>query len=350
MDVLVVDDAEDIRTIVRATLEREGLRVLEAASGAEALEIARTRRVDLAILDQCLPDTTGIDLLTELRRGAPEILVLMLTGADREADRVLGLMSGADDYVGKPFSTRELAVRVIALGRRLVSAPSTALRFGDLSIWPSTRQVVLDGDVVEMPPREFDLLFFLASNPGRTFSREELLHAVWSSSATWQGVATVTEHIRRLRRRIDPDPLEPRRIVTVRGSGYRFDPLSSRSPLDALAESGVRARSDASVVIAGTTIAFATGAALALLGASSAEQLVGHDVFEFVAAASVEATRARHESAARGHWPRPEVIIIRRVDGSEVAVEIASAAVLWEGAPASQVTLWPVEAAASPSS
>jgi two-component system, OmpR family, phosphate regulon response regulator PhoB len=230
--VLVVDDEADIRRIVRHSLEREGLEVAEAGDIAAAVTVASGERLDLAVLDLALPDGSGLDLMVRLRELQPTLPVIILTAAGRESDRVLGLVSGADDYVVKPFSGRELAARVLAVRRRHEPPAPKVLEIGPLRIDTTAREVSVGGDDVGLTRREFDLLLYLARHPGKTFSRAELLEAVWSSSSEWQGEATVTEHVRRLRHRLGLDPTAPLSIVTVRGVGYRFDVAGSARRLE----------------------------------------------------------------------------------------------------------------------
>ena len=223
MRVLVVDDDPATRTLVRRVLEREGCDVVEAGDGRAALAAISDPDLALVVLDANLPDTSGFDLLPELRHHAPDLYVLMLTAAGSEDDRVRGLTTGADDYVVKPFSPRELGARVNAVRRRLAASGSTVIDAGELRIDIAARAVTKRGVALDLRRKEFDLLCHLVTHAGRAFSRGELLRAVWGSSAEWQTPATVTEHIRRLRGHIEPDPTRPRHIVTVHGVGYRFE-------------------------------------------------------------------------------------------------------------------------------
>jgi DNA-binding response OmpR family regulator len=222
--VLVVDDEPMIREVVARYLEREGFRVDVASDGQGALRLARERRPHLVILDLMLPDTRGLDILGELRASGA-VPVIVLTARGDEGDRVLGLELGADDYVVKPFSPRELTARVRSVLRRAEPAtPTAALEFGELRIDPATREVAVDGEEVPLTAREFELLAFLASSPRQVFSRGQLLAEVWDSSPDWQDPATVTVHIGRLRQKLERDPQRPHWLTTVRGVGYRFDP------------------------------------------------------------------------------------------------------------------------------
>ena len=223
--ILVVDDDEQIRAMLRRVLHVEGYEIALAATAAEARAALAGAAPDLVLLDITLPDDDGRDLLASVRERS-DVPIVLLTGLGDEADRILGLKLGADDYVVKPFSPGELVARIATILRRSRKAPSAggALTFDDLELDPVTREVRVRGELVELTAKEFDLLAFLASSPRQVFSRAQLLDHVWGSSPDWQDDATVTEHVRRLRRRIEVDPLQPVRIVTVRGAGYRFEP------------------------------------------------------------------------------------------------------------------------------
>jgi DNA-binding response OmpR family regulator len=224
--VLVVDDEPTVREVVAGYLRRDGHEVTEAADGTTALELVDTNPPDLIVLDMMLPGVNGLDVLRRVR-ATSDVPVIMLTARAEESDRVAGLELGADDYVVKPFSPRELAARVNGVLRRTngrQAAPSGPLAFGELKIEPLSRLVTLEGRNIEMTPKEFDVLAFLASSPRQVFSRAQLLESVWQSSPEWQDPATVTVHVRRIRGKIEDDPESPRWITTVWGVGYRFEP------------------------------------------------------------------------------------------------------------------------------
>ncbi|MGZ8751620.1 MAG: response regulator transcription factor [Acidimicrobiia bacterium] len=222
--VLVVDDDDAVRLLVRRALEREGLRVEEAPDAARARQSFEGGTWDLVVLDVSLPDLSGLDLLRQLRV-VGDVPVIMLSGRGDEADRVAGLESGADDYVVKPFYPRELAARVRSLLRRSgARTRPSVLEFDELTIDTAGRQALLHGTPVELTAREFDLLEFLASAPRQAFSRAQLLQRVWGSSSAWQQESTVTEHVRRIRRKLGIEADQSRWIATVRGFGYRFEP------------------------------------------------------------------------------------------------------------------------------
>jgi DNA-binding response OmpR family regulator len=226
--VLVVDDEAPIREVLGEYLRQAGFRVQMAADGPEALRIATTTPPDLLILDLMLPGMDGLDVCRALREtlAAP---ILMLTARGEEEDTLAGFRSGADDYVTKPFSPREVVMRVQAIMRRVeaTSAPALALDdtliFGGLVIRTRLRQVERDGETLDLTAREFDLLRFLAAHPRQVFSRQQLLNQVWGYDY-FGDASTVTVHIRRLREKVELDPAEPARLKTVWGVGYKFEP------------------------------------------------------------------------------------------------------------------------------
>jgi len=222
--ILVVDDDTTIRTLLRRLLTIEGYAVDEAPDGPAALRKAAATAPDLILLDVMMPGQDGLEVLEGLRRTS-DVPVILLTAKGEEADRVLGFRFGADDYVVKPFSSAELIGRIAAVLRRTgVLRPATAtLDFDGLRIDLGRREVAVGGHPVELPAREYEVLAFLASSPGQTFSRRQLLERLWPGSVD-PGEATVTEHVGRLRRRIEGDPERPRWVQTVRGIGYRFEP------------------------------------------------------------------------------------------------------------------------------
>jgi DNA-binding response OmpR family regulator len=222
--ILVVDDEPMVCEIVTRYLEQEGFAVETADNGHEAQRRLADAAPDLVILDVMLP---GIDGLSLLRGTDPATRppVIVLSARTDEVDRIVGLELGADDYVTKPFSPRELVARVRSVLRRAHPPEhqgADRLRFGELVIDRASREVHLSGDHITLTQKEFDLLAKLAAEPRRVFSRDQLLQAVWDSSAAWQDPATVTVHVGRLRRKIDPD--DRGLITTVWGVGYRFDP------------------------------------------------------------------------------------------------------------------------------
>jgi DNA-binding response OmpR family regulator len=225
--VLVVDDEPTVREVVANYLRRDGHEVVEAADGSTAVELVESRAFDLVVLDMMLPGVNGLDILRRIRQMG-DMPVIMLTARAEESDRVAGLELGADDYVVKPFSPRELAARVNGVLRRVAPRPGAStparLEYGSLVIDQRAREVLLGGELVELTPKEFEVLAHLASSPREVFSRADLLRDVWQSSPDWQDPATVTVHVRRIRNKIETDPENPRWISTVWGVGYRFEP------------------------------------------------------------------------------------------------------------------------------
>jgi DNA-binding response OmpR family regulator len=228
--VLVVDDDPTVSDVVRRYLEHADCEVTLAADGRAALNAVASRRPDLIVLDLMLPGIDGLEVCRRLREGDPELPIVMLTALGDEADRVVGLSLGADDYVTKPFSPRELVLRIQSVLRRAAryteaaTAAPELLRDGDLLVDAARRVAQLRGADLALTVREFDLLLFLLRHPGRAFRRAELLEAVWGW--TFGDQSTVTVHVRRLREKIEDNPADPRRIVTVWGVGYRYERAS----------------------------------------------------------------------------------------------------------------------------
>lgn len=222
--ILVVDDDEQVRAVLARALGAEGFAVETVGDGAAARKAIAAQVPDLIVLDLVLPAEDGLDVLADVRRDH-DVPVILLTGRGEEHERVLGLRLGADDYLVKPFSPVELAARIETVLRRSRRAgPPATLDFGELRIDVAAREVWVRGAAVAMTAKEFDLLAFLAASPRQVFAREQLLRHVWESSSKWQDPDTVTEHVRRVRRKIEDDPDRPRWVLTVRGAGYRFTP------------------------------------------------------------------------------------------------------------------------------
>ena len=222
--VLVVDDEPTIREIVVSYLKREGYRTLEAADGTRARELLERESPNLVVLDVMLPGTDGLELCRWIRARS-KLPVIMLTARGEESDRIVGLELGADDYVTKPFSPRELAVRVRTVLRRAepAEAEGEQLSFDGLVLDAAAREVSKSGKPVRLTAKEFDLLWFLACHPRRVFSRDDLMRRIWGYSAALD-TGTLTVHVRRLREKLEDDPSRPRRLETVWGIGYRFTP------------------------------------------------------------------------------------------------------------------------------
>ena len=223
--VLIIEDDPNVADVVSRYLQREGYDVDVAGDGVEGLNRALADPPDLVVLDLMLPSLSGLEVCRRLRAKAP-VPVIMLTARGEEADRITGLELGADDYVAKPFSPRELTARAKAVLRRATGAvaaeEAAMLRAGKLEVDPVAHEARVDGDLVALTAREFDLLVHLMRNPRRAFRREELLSDVWGF--TYGDTSTVTVHVRRLREKVESDPSAPRHICTVWGVGYRFEP------------------------------------------------------------------------------------------------------------------------------
>lgn len=222
--ILVVDDEPSIVEVVSLYLTREGFRVLTAGAGDRALEIARAENPDLIVLDIMLPYRSGLDIMRELR-AERQVPVILLTARSDEADRIVGLEIGADDYIVKPFSPREVVARVKAVLRRSArqhedGRPKT-VSSGAMTIVPSERVVQIEDRAIDLTATEFDLLHFLASHPRQVFTRDQLLDRVWGTEFI-ADESTVTVHVRRLREKIERDPSHPEYVVTVWGVGYKF--------------------------------------------------------------------------------------------------------------------------------
>lgn len=222
--ILVVDDEPNIREVVGLYLRRDGHTAIPAADGEEAIRLHRREEPDLVVLDLMLPKVSGLEVCRRIQSEG-RVPIIMLTARGEEEDRILGLGLGADDYVTKPFSPRELAARVEAVLRRAdggaVSGNGQALVFGELRIEEGTREVSIGGEPVNLTAREFDLLYYLASHPKRVFTRDQLMETVWGYDFS-PDTSTVTVHVRRLREKLEADPAHPRYLQTVWGVGYKF--------------------------------------------------------------------------------------------------------------------------------
>jgi DNA-binding response OmpR family regulator len=223
--ILVVDDEPIVTEVIDRYLRREGFAVYLAADGRQALEQARRLTPDLIVLDLMLPRLDGLEVCRILRAES-SVPIILLTAKGEETDKILGLGLGADDYVVKPFSPGELVARIKAVLRRAQAAPaaeSGALRFGELRILPRQRLVEIAGEALTLTAKEFDLLYFLARHPNQVFTREQLVEQVWDYAYVGDA-STVTVHVRRLREKVEADPVRPRWVKTVWGVGYKFTP------------------------------------------------------------------------------------------------------------------------------
>jgi two-component system phosphate regulon response regulator PhoB len=227
--ILVVDDDQEITKLLEKFLSNEGYQVAVASNGAGALAAASASEPELVLLDIVLGSEDGREVLRELRL-ISDVPVIFLTGRGLETERIAGLKLGADDYIVKPFSLGEVSARIETVLRRSgvntrqhqIEAPD--ISFGELQINENTHEVRLAGELLDLTSKEFSLLSFIAATPRQVYTRAQLLEHVWASSSEWQNEATVTEHIRRLRAKIEADADHPKWIKTVRGVGYRFEP------------------------------------------------------------------------------------------------------------------------------
>jgi DNA-binding response OmpR family regulator len=224
--ILVVEDDRTLLDVLKYNLVKEGYNVITATDGAQALEIARSQKPELIVLDIMLPELNGLEVCRILRKDMT-VPILMLTAKGEEIDKIVGLEIGADDYMTKPFSMRELLARVRAMLRRagmtgLESAEGAKVNIGNLEIDTPRRRATLSGMALDLTQKEFDLLAFLARNRGLVFSREQLLERVWGYDYAG-GTRTVDVHIRWLREKIEEDPAKPKRLITVRGIGYKLE-------------------------------------------------------------------------------------------------------------------------------
>ena len=226
--ILIVEDEVTLQGVLRYNLEKEGYTVFASGNGAHALDLARTEKPELVVLDVMLPGLDGFDVCRILRKEMT-VPILMLTAREEEVDKILGLELGADDYMTKPFSMRELKARIKAMLRRTEmlqpksdDGGDNVLRVDDLTIDLERRLVAVAGVPIAVKPKEFDLLAFLAQNPTRVFSRDTLLERVWDYDYAGD-TRTVDVHIRWLRQKIESDPAKPERLITVRGIGYKLE-------------------------------------------------------------------------------------------------------------------------------
>lgn len=223
--VLIVDDEPNIREVVGLYLRRDGHEILSAADGEEALELFRSAAPDFVVLDLMLPRLSGLEVCRRMQ-AERRVPLIMLTARGDEEERIVGLGIGADDYVVKPFSPRELAARVAAVLRRAGEPPpggdgEKVLHFDGLRVDPNTREVLVRDQPASLTAREFDLLYHLAASPGRVYTRDHLMEVVWGYAFS-ADTSTVTVHMRRLREKVEPDPANPRYLQTVWGVGYKF--------------------------------------------------------------------------------------------------------------------------------
>ena len=228
--ILIVDDEESILTLLQYNLDQAGFETVTATDGKTAFELASEKEFDLIVLDLMLPEMDGLEVCKSLRQLKIATPILMLTAKDEEFDKVLGLELGADDYLTKPFSPREVTARVRAILRRSAVAPAkkddeqenTKIILGDVHIYPENYEIFLHGEALELTPKEFELLMYLTNHPGRVLTRDQLLNAVWNYEFVGD-TRIVDVHISHLREKIEPNTKKPVYIKTVRGLGYKLE-------------------------------------------------------------------------------------------------------------------------------
>lgn len=337
MEVLLVEDDVRIRRLVSTSLERRSISVAGTDTLEGAFQALRHHDFDVVILDLSLPDGSGINVLDHLRRVSSTAHVIVLSGAVTELDRVRALEMGADDYVAKPFFARELTARVLAVQRRRTGDQDKVLRFDRLEIDLAARRLLVDGVVTHVTPMEFTLLAYLAVRPGHVFSRTDLLRAVWHSASDWQAASTVTEHIRRLRNKIEVDPARPRLLRTVRGAGYRFDVPISGDPRSAPT---ARAAAEVGVLVSvRDRIVYADAGAAAILGISGEDELLGLQLLDAVPSRESQTMLAHGGRPPSGGSPRSHVVVVPGPGGADIPVEVTAAPGEWQGQEAVRVEL-----------
>ncbi|MDP9441366.1 MAG: response regulator, partial [Actinomycetota bacterium] len=326
-ELLIVDDNLELRSLLHRVVANLDATVTEAASGADALRVMRSRPVDIALIDLGLPDMSGLQVLGELRRLAPDAHLIVVSADPSEGARLRSFSAGADDFVQKPFSGAELTARVVVGMRRRRDRAEGRLTFDDLHIDLSARTVEVAGTPVHLRRLEFDLLAHLALHPGHTFSREDLLRAVWGSSAEFQGAATVTEHVRRIRNKLAALAQEGGWVDTVQGSGYRFRERLGVPPLVQPLATELLAKHELVQIVInledGTVLDLSEGA-VKFFGALTSEEIIGRPGIDRVAPVSVDAARLRRERGRRGDCPEPEEIFLQRLDGVRIAAQIVT--------------------------
>ncbi len=312
------------------------MQVTVTATVEEAKRAVATESFLVAIVDLTLPDGSGLEVLDELRESGSAAHVIVLSESPAERDQVHALLRGADEFVVKPFSLQELTASAVAMRRRAdPRRAASTVQVGHCEIDMRARLVRCGGRLVDLTSKEFDLFAYLAVRPGHAFTREDLLKAVWRSASEWQQPATVTEHIRRLRNKVEPDPRHPVILVTVRGTGYRLD-LPSTSDVEQ-AGTGPSVQVGVLIHIHGR-IVFADEVAGDVAGVE-ADALVGMQILDLVAPISLAAATERLADGEAGRQRRSEVMRFVRFDGDEVTVEVRSTATDWHGQPARRVQL-----------
>ena len=333
MSVLIVEDDERICRGVRGLLRDRGLTVTAAATVRAALEIVERASFRVVVVNSVLPDGSGLDVVDRVRGSSSDAHAIVLSDSSTDADRVEAMRRGANDYVIKPILLRELTARVLAVRRPRNPNLDACLRVGPLAIDLVARSAVAGDQALELTDKEFDLLAYLAARPGHIFSRDQLLKAVWQVSPDSHHGETVAAHIKRLRAKIENDPRRPTLLRTVRTAGYQLDRRRDEGNDEHPQQpsTGVLIQVDGRVVSADRT-------ATEMMGCAAADDLVGALISELAAPASQHAAGVRMAMTASGHTARTQLFDLRRLDGTEVCVEVATAAADWNGRPARRVT------------
>jgi PAS domain S-box-containing protein len=335
MTVLIVESGPGVERLLRDTLRDHGVEVTVAGSVAVASVLLGRSAFDVAVVDMDLPDGSGLEMLDQIRGVVSSTHIIVTTASPSADERAEAAQLGADDYVIKPFLVRELTTQILAVGRRGDPHRDQLLRAGALTIELKARQARIDDRLLELTAKEFDLLAYLMARPGHVFSRDQLLRAVWHSTAEWQQPATVTEHIRRLRTKLESDPCQPHLLTTVRGAGYRFD--ARGEPSDGPG-TGTTFAPGTIIHVAGRIVR-ADRAAAVMLGRDDPCALVGCQISELASPASRPAARERMALQQLGSRRRTQLLDLDRVDGTQISVEVASKEYDWQGDRAQQVTL-----------
>ena len=342
MSVLVVDHDAGIRSRMREQLQDHGVPAEDAGTVAGAQAALALRSFTVVIVELRLPDGSGLDVLDHLRDSGSPAHVIVMSGSTVEADRVGALERGADDFVVKPFYLRELTARVLAVRRRHDPVADVTLHIGRFDVDLVARAVTARGQPVELTAKEFDLLAYLAVRPGHVFDREQLLNAVWRSASEWQQPATVTEHIRRLRGKLEVDPAHPTLLTTVRGAGYRLDLPDVHAATSVPARRVVEPTGPGEVVHVDGLIVACDQTAADLVGASSAGAVVGTYLVDFIAPTSLVATRARLMETGAGTSRRSELVDFRRGGAGTLTAAVESTPAVWDARAARRLRLTPV--------
>lgn len=327
MSALVVEGVPGLRRVLGGVLRDRGIEVSTAGSVAAARGQVARRLFDAVIVDLVLPDGSGLDVVDTLRGSGSTAHVIVMSDSSADGDRVAALRRGADDYLVAPFPSRKVAERVLAASRLVDAADDSRLHIGTVVVDVQAREArIVEDRRLDLTTKELDLLAYLAARPGHTFSKAELLRAVWRTHPR-AGPTTVADHIRRLRSKIEDDPSHPRILRTVRNTGYRLDQPDHDHPPDGRPPGSA---TSALVHVQGRIVE-ADLATANLLGFDTAAELVGRQIFEFAASGDVEPARRRMATPRPELRPRTQLIDLEHADGTQVSVEVAAEPFIWNG-------------------